>query len=496
MFTSNVRVQYELVISESNNKLKGYSLTVFNINNVENTGVKTMKVKAKKSKISIEDDDLVFNDYTQRSKRVVLYGTLSLGEEDSVFVLEGSFFTRSLDRSSYTGTIRLEKNKTFGEARMVPILRKMDLWAALSIPEIQSTPATASTVSLAANDDAVLKDSTVLKTEVAMMNNKKVNKTDVANLPNAKKEEAITVGTLPGGTTKPGEVSNTGTETAAVPKPINKSEVADLPGLKKETIVVGNLPGGTTKPGEVSNTGTEPAAVPKPIKKSDVADLPGGTTKPGEVSNTGTETAAVPKPIKKSDVADLPGLKKETIAVGSLPGGTTKPGVVSNTDTEVAAVPKPINKSDVADLPGLKKETIAVGTLPGGVAKPGVAPRAVAEDIASRKTEVIRNIYVQSDSLVLSLYDNGEIDGDTVSVVMNDRIIIARQGLGINAIKATVYVPRGQEDSVRLVMYAENLGRIPPNTGLLIVQDGDETHHIRFSGDYQKNSAVILRRKR
>jgi len=464
MFTSNVRVQYELVISESNNKLKGYSLTVFNINNVENTGVKTMKVKAKKSKISIEDDDLVFNDYTQRSKRVVLYGTLSLGEEDSVFVLEGSFFTRSLDRSSYTGTIRLEKNKTFGEARMVPILRKMDLWAALSIPEIQSTPATASTVSLAANDDAVLKDSTVLKTEVAMMNNKKVNKTDVANLPNAKKEEAITVGTLPGGTTKPGEVSNTGTETAAVPKPINKSEVADLPGLKKETIVVGNLPGGTTKP--------------------------------GEVSNTGTETAAVPKPIKKSDVADLPGLKKETIAVGSLPGGTTKPGVVSNTDTEVAAVPKPINKSDVADLPGLKKETIAVGTLPGGVAKPGVAPRAVAEDIASRKTEVIRNIYVQSDSLVLSLYDNGEIDGDTVSVVMNDRIIIARQGLGINAIKATVYVPRGQEDSVRLVMYAENLGRIPPNTGLLIVQDGDETHHIRFSGDYQKNSAVILRRKR
>jgi len=374
MFTSNVRVQYELVISESNNKLKGYSLTVFNINNVENTGVKTMKVKAKKSKISIEDDDLVFNDYTQRSKRVVLYGTLSLGEEDSVFVLEGSFFTRSLDRSSYTGTIRLEKNKTFGEARMVPILRKMDLWAALSIPEIQSTPATASTVSLAANDDAVLKDSTVLKTEVAMTNSKKVNKTDVANLPNAKKEEAITVGTLPG-----------------------------------------------------------------------------GTTKPGEVSNTGTETAAVPKPIKKSDVADLP---------------------------------------------GLKKETIAVGTLPGGVAKPGVPPRPVAEDIASRKTEVIRSIYVQSDSLVLSLYDNGEIDGDTVSVVMNDRIIIARQGLGINAIKATVYVPRGQEDSVRLVMYAENLGRIPPNTGLLIVQDGDETHHIRFSGDYQKNSAVILRRKR
>jgi hypothetical protein len=214
------------------------------------------------------------------------------------------------------------------------------------------------------------------------------------------------------------------------------------------------------------------------------------------VNNTNKEVPAVPKTINKSDVANLPDAKKEAITVGALPEGTTKPGLVSNTDTEVASVPKPINRGDVADLPGLKKEPIGVGALPGGVAKPGVAPRMVAEDIASRKTEVIRSIYVQSDSLVLSLYDNGEIDGDTVTVVVNDRVVIARQVLGINAIKATVYIPRGEDDSVRLVMYAENLGRIPPNTGLLIVKDGDENYHIRFSGDYQKNSAVILRRKR
>ena len=418
IFTNNVRVQYELVISESNNKLTGYSLTVFNINNVENTGVKTMKLKAKRGKISIEDDDLIFNDYTQRSKRVVLYSTLSLEEEDSIFVLQGSFFTRSLDRSSYTGTIRLEKTKTFSEARMVPILKKMELWAALSIPETQPGANAGSPVSVAVSSEPIFKDSTGLKSEMTVTTTKPVNKSDVANLPDAKKE-AITVGALPEATAKAGVVKNTDKEVPAVPKTINKS-----------------------------------------------------------------------------DVANLPDAKKEAITVGALPEGTTKPGLVSNTDTEVASVPKPINRGDVADLPGLKKEPIGVGALPGGVAKPGVAPRMVAEDIASRKTEVIRSIYVQSDSLVLSLYDNGEIDGDTVTVVVNDRVVIARQVLGINAIKATVYIPRGEDDSVRLVMYAENLGRIPPNTGLLIVKDGDENYHIRFSGDYQKNSAVILRRKR
>ena len=158
--------------------------------------------------------------------------------------------------------------------------------------------------------------------------------------------------------------------------------------------------------------------------------------------------------------------------------------------------PKSVNKSDVANLPGQQKKIESVGSLPGGMAKPGVVARTVAEDIASRKTEVIRSIYIQSDSLVLSLYDNGEIDGDTVSVVVNDKIVIARQVLGIKAINATVYMPPGSGDSLRLIMYAENLGRIPPNTGLLIVQDGDERYQIRFSGDYQKNSAIILRRKR
>jgi hypothetical protein len=45
-------------------------------------------------------------------------------------------------------------------------------------------------------------------------------------------------------------------------------------------------------------------------------------------------------------------------------------------------------------------------------------------------------------------------------------------------------------------MYAENLGRIPPNTGLLTLMDGEDRYDIRFSGDFQKNSAIILKRKR
>lgn len=97
---------------------------------------------------------------------------------------------------------------------------------------------------------------------------------------------------------------------------------------------------------------------------------------------------------------------------------------------------------------------------------------------------------------MLSLYDNGTIDGDTVSVVLNGKVIIAKKGLTANAIRTAVYITPDLGDSLQLVMYAENLGSIPPNTGLLVIQDGDQRNEIRFAGDMQKSSAVILRRKR
>jgi hypothetical protein len=47
-----------------------------------------------------------------------------------------------------------------------------------------------------------------------------------------------------------------------------------------------------------------------------------------------------------------------------------------------------------------------------------------------------------------------------------------------------------------LVLYAENLGKYPPNTGLLVVHDGEDTYQVRFSADLQQNASVVFRRKK
>ena len=88
------------------------------------------------------------------------------------------------------------------------------------------------------------------------------------------------------------------------------------------------------------------------------------------------------------------------------------------------------------------------------------------------------------------------MDGDTVSVVVNGKVIMGKKGLSTKAITETLYITPEMGDSLQMIMYAENLGAIAPNTGLLIVLDGKDRYEIRFSGDLNKNAAIIFKRSR
>ncbi|MCX8020135.1 MAG: DUF3108 domain-containing protein [Chitinophagaceae bacterium] len=118
-----------------------------------------------------------------------------------------------------------------------------------------------------------------------------------------------------------------------------------------------------------------------------------------------------------------------------------------------------------------------------------------ADSLSGRKSEFSQIIEFESDSLILALYDNGEVDGDSVSIFLNGEQIISRKGLKTKAFRKTIYPAPGVHDVFSLVMYAENLGLYPPNTGLLVVYDGEQIYHIRFSADMKKNAGVLFRRK-
>lgn len=119
----------------------------------------------------------------------------------------------------------------------------------------------------------------------------------------------------------------------------------------------------------------------------------------------------------------------------------------------------------------------------------------VEREFKERKTEVTDEIEVESDTLRVDIYDNGEVDGDIISIFYNQQLIIASQKLTHRSIKVTLPL-----DSVKgvneLSMFAENLGLIPPNTALVLINDGKNKFELRLSSSLEKNATIRIKRKK
>jgi hypothetical protein len=90
----------------------------------------------------------------------------------------------------------------------------------------------------------------------------------------------------------------------------------------------------------------------------------------------------------------------------------------------------------------------------------------------------------------VDLYDNGQIDGDTISLYLNGKLMVSRQRLSTEPITLKVTMT---EDDNELIMYAENLGSIPPNTALMVVTVGDKRYEVNISSSEKTNGAVRFR---
>jgi hypothetical protein len=198
---------------------------------------------------------------------------------------------------------------------------------------------------------------------------------------------------------------------------------------------------------------------------------------------TKVETKPTPVPAKKPTVVPL---KKDPPVVKQPPVVETKPAVV--------AAPKPTAQE--TEKPQVKIDKTAGSQINTTTDKPVIAtppPPIVNSTITKRETEVIQTVDLAEDSVVLSLYDNGEIDGDTVSVFINNEQVVTKAGLKASAYKKTVFVKKGE--SVQLTLFAENLGSIPPNTGLLVIYSGEQRYQIHFTSTLSKSAVIVLRRQ-
>jgi hypothetical protein len=112
-----------------------------------------------------------------------------------------------------------------------------------------------------------------------------------------------------------------------------------------------------------------------------------------------------------------------------------------------------------------------------------------------RENTIADEIVVDSDSIQVDFYDNGEVDGDSISVFYNKNLIAFNRILSARSIHFTVGLDTTKETN-EITMLADNLGSIPPNTALMLIYDGKKRYEVRMTSNLQKNATVIIRRRK
>jgi hypothetical protein len=133
---------------------------------------------------------------------------------------------------------------------------------------------------------------------------------------------------------------------------------------------------------------------------------------------------------------------------------------------------------------------IPVPVTKNGSGKKDSAAVRQLQALMSRESVLAARIPAQGiDTVKVALYDNGEIDGDSVSLFINNELVA--QHVRLTADAKVILVPMDKSIAVnKLLLFAENLGRLPPNTALMEVTVHGRTYNLFLSTDYKRNASV------
>lgn len=127
--------------------------------------------------------------------------------------------------------------------------------------------------------------------------------------------------------------------------------------------------------------------------------------------------------------------------------------------------------------------------------KPPTVEEKKTKEFTNRGKSYLSSIEVVNKELTAELYDNGTIDGDSVSIFVNNKLLLAKTMLQHQPIKVKITMDSTTEYT-EVSMFAENLGLYPPNTAILILYDGDKRYDINITSSLKESGTIRLRRKK
>jgi hypothetical protein len=117
------------------------------------------------------------------------------------------------------------------------------------------------------------------------------------------------------------------------------------------------------------------------------------------------------------------------------------------------------------------------------------APADTSKKIGGRTITVSQKLHVKQASLKIEVWDNESVDGDIISLNFNDNWILSNYTLQKLPHLVTVTLRPGKN---LLVLHALNLGKYPPNTAAMRVDDGITKQTIILESTLQQSGTVEI----
>ena len=109
-----------------------------------------------------------------------------------------------------------------------------------------------------------------------------------------------------------------------------------------------------------------------------------------------------------------------------------------------------------------------------------------------RTVDLQRNVTVRGDLIEIHLWDNFQIDGDTISVNINGNWVL--HNFGLSGQPKVLKVQLAPKDNY-MIIHAHNLGSIPPNTIAVAIVEGEEEQVFTLKSTLDESAAIYIKRQ-
>jgi hypothetical protein len=107
-----------------------------------------------------------------------------------------------------------------------------------------------------------------------------------------------------------------------------------------------------------------------------------------------------------------------------------------------------------------------------------------------RHLDIQKTIETGSDLMTVRVWDRGTVDGDKITLYLNDQVLLEGFTLDKNKKAVDLHLQPGAN---YLVMHADNLGSIPPNTAAMEIDDGSKKKkNFTLVSDTKKSGTIEI----